>query len=545
MTLKGHQGAITSAVFSSDGQRLVTTSADKTARVWDLANAGAAIRPLERTNFSQVARFSPDGLLIALAQGNSVRLWDADTGRLIRKLPVGDGGGSIRSVAFSPTDNRLLPVGYGGDPDVSYVELWDIDAGTELARLAAAANLPELRKLNVEARAVGAFAFSPDGKYLIAGFGSKNNIRPSSANPLIVWEIGTRRLIRRLDGHKGYCLSLDFSRDGRLLASGSRDGTAILWSTATWKPTQTLVNPDKNSWGRRGLIEDVAFSPDGKTLAMASREGGGKVLLWDVASGQLVATLKGHSAAVQAIAFSPDGRTLASGSSDQTVRLWNVETRRELMQLDPGDVELGEVTTLEFSPDGKHLLAGGIRAAALWSAAPNDWTNPNPITEEATRANIGLRSRIRAGRIADMYAAAHDWERAIAAYRKLLADEPADIVLLTKLTTAYESAGQTGEAVPYLVKLFAADPNDSEQWVELAARQAWFGQDSELAATRRRVLALAKGTTDMLAAERAAKVCTVLPSTDKAEVEAGLTLAAQGGRIGQGWGLELTGARHG
>ncbi len=78
-----------------------------------------------------------------------------------------------------------------------------------------------------------------------------------------------------------------------------------------------------------------------------------------------------------------------------------------------------------------------------------------------------------------------------------------------------------------MVKLFAANPNDSEQWVELAARQAWFGQDSELAATRRRVLPLAKGTTDMLAAERAAKVCTVLPSTDKAEDEAGLTLGAR------------------
>jgi WD40 repeat protein/tetratricopeptide (TPR) repeat protein len=534
LTLKGHHGAVNTAGFSSDGQRLITSSADKTARVWDLANAGATIRLLEKSSFAQVARISPDGLLIAVAAGNKVRLWDAATGQLVRELPAGVGNRSISSVAFSPTDNRLLAVGYGGQPDVS-VALWDIDAGTELVRLPSPVDLPAFQ-LEPNARAVGALAFSPDGKYLVAGFGSKSSIVPPRKSSLSVWEPGTRRLIRSLAGHTGYCVSLDFSRDGRLLASGSHDGTAILWSTATWTPTQTLLNPDKYESGNRGLVSDVAFSPDGKTLAMASRLAPGKVLLWDVATGNVV-TLKGHSAAVLAVAFSPDGRTLASGGNDQTVRLWNVETRRELMQLDPGIVELGEVTTLAFSPDGKQLLAGGQRTAALWSATPVDWNNPNVVTDEALRlpqASTGFRSRMRACRVADSYAAAHDWERAIAAYRTLVEDEPADIALLTKLITTYEAAGRAREAVPYLGKLFAANPNDTELWVELAARQAWFGQDSELAATRRQILALAKDTTDMLAAERASKVCTILPSTDKAEQEAGLALARKAVELGKG-----------
>ena len=132
------------------------------------------------------------------------------------------------------------------------------------------------------------------------------------------------------------------------------------------------------------MVEDVAFSPDGKTLAMASYEG--NVQLWDVATGKLLETLKGHSSAVQAVVFSPDGRTLASGSTDQTVRLWNVETRRELMQLDPGSVELGAVYTLAFSPDGKQLLAGGQGGTAFWSAAPIVWNDPDRAAETLRRS---------------------------------------------------------------------------------------------------------------------------------------------------------------
>ncbi len=81
-------------------------------------------------------------------------------------------------MAFSPTDNRLLAVGYGGETNVSYVALWDIDAGTELARLPGATDLPGFQVIQ-NSGAVGALAFSPDGKYLVAGFGSKNMLTHS------------------------------------------------------------------------------------------------------------------------------------------------------------------------------------------------------------------------------------------------------------------------------------------------------------------------------------------------------------------------------
>jgi eukaryotic-like serine/threonine-protein kinase len=399
LTLKGHRGAIRTVGFSSDGKQAASVGIDKTARVWDLENAGAAIRPLEGTSKVGwfVARYSSDGQWIACAGGSRVRLWDAATGRLVRELSAGDKS-SIYSVAFSPTNNRLLAVGHGGQAGVSYVALWDIDAGTQLARLPGATDLPDFQ-VDEDSGAVGALAFSPDGKCLAAGFGSKKMfVSNGRLHPLKVWDVGTRRLIRRLNGHRGYCVSLDFSRDGKLLASGSRDGTAIIWSTETWKATRTLANPDKNSLGGQsgqpGMVEDVAFSPDSKTLALASREG--NVQLLDVASGKLE-TLKGHSSAANAVAFSPDGRTLASGSSDRTVRLWNVQTRRQLMQLDSGRVELGPVRTLAFSPDGKHLLAGGS-STAFWSAAPIVWNDSDRAAEKLRlllQSNADFPSRIR------------------------------------------------------------------------------------------------------------------------------------------------------
>ena len=71
----------------------------------------------------------------------------------------------------------------------------------------------------------------------------------------------------------------------------------------------------------------MCFSPDGKTLVSGSADC--TIKLWDVATGQERAALKGHTSAVQSIAFSPDGKTLASGSEDKTIKLWDVATGQE------------------------------------------------------------------------------------------------------------------------------------------------------------------------------------------------------------------------
>ena len=463
--LKGHEAAITHVGFSSTGRQLVSTSADKTARVWDMDKSGLAVRALERSGSGcYAARFSADGQWIAAADGPSVRLWDAATGKLVRELSSG-GKGRVFSVAFSPTDSRLLAVGYGGQTDVSYVALWDIDASRELARLPGATDLADF-SLNENTGAVGALAFSPDGKYLVAGFGSPGVIAPNVSGmatiPLKVWEVATRRLIRRLIGHGGFCVSLDFSRDGARLASGSRDGTAILWSTATWKATRTLRNADADSiyssvYSQPGMVEDAVFAPDGKSLAMASREG--TVQLFDVATGGLHFSLKGHSSAVSAVAFSPDGRTLATGGSDQTIRLWNAETGRELMQMDFGDALMGGVETLAFSPDGRQLLAGG-KSTAIWSAAAVVWNDPD-------RAALKLRSLLQSNALfQSRIRMLSENPRLHEALAKLDAKD----VRVRAAAAALEANGHASrqswpEAARAFDRLRAADPTAPEAWL--------------------------------------------------------------------------------
>ena len=148
--------------------------------------------------------------------------------------------------------------------------------------------------------------------------------------------------------------------------------------------------------------------------------------------------------------------------------------------------------------------------------------------------NVLKRHPIAPVDMGDLYAADRDWERATAEYRKAITDEPTDGALLTKLAAAYEAAGRTRELVPYMAGASAADPEDTVLCLKVAALQAWFGQEKEFAATRGRILAFAKGTNDMGTADRAAKACSILPSTDEAEREAVLTLGRKAVRLGPG-----------
>ncbi|GAB1543328.1 hypothetical protein NUACC21_60020 [Scytonema sp. NUACC21] len=122
--------------------------------------------------------------------------------------------------------------------------------------------------------------------------------------------------------------------------------------------------------GHELWVWSVSFSPDGKTLASASDDN--TIKLWNLDTKTEITTLSGHSYWVLSVSFSPDGKTLASASPDKTIKLWNLDTGTEITTL---SAHSKAVTTVLFSPDGQTLVSVGtdtVIEIILWSLNLDD-----------------------------------------------------------------------------------------------------------------------------------------------------------------------------
>ncbi|AVH68511.1 NB-ARC domain-containing protein [Nostoc sp. 'Peltigera membranacea cyanobiont' N6] len=181
-------------------------------------------------------------------------------------------------------------------------------------------------------------AFSPDGKVLATG---------GVAGEVQLWQVANGKPLLRWNAHTRWILSLAFSPNGQMLATGSDDKSIKLWDANTGICLETFQGD--TSW-----VFDVAFSPDSQTLASIGDEY--TVKLWDVYNGQLLKTFTGHSTQPHSIAFSSDGQMLASSANDSTIRLWNVHTG-ELLKTFKGRSNF--VQAIAFSPNGKTFASVG------------------------------------------------------------------------------------------------------------------------------------------------------------------------------------------
>lgn len=168
-----------------------------------------------------------------------------------------------------------------------------------------------------------------------------------------------------LHGHAAAVNCVAYNRDGKMLASGSDDGSIILWDASAHKQIDRLT-------GHLGRVTSVSFSPDGKTLVSGSTDR--TAILWDLTSRpKRGAPLTGH-AAVESVSFAADGRMLATGGTDGTVILWNVASRRQIGPPLPGGV--GAIQRVAFSPDGSMLGMSGSVKTSIWDVRT---TPPQPV----------------------------------------------------------------------------------------------------------------------------------------------------------------------
>jgi len=331
-TLHGHTGSIQAVVFNADGTCLASGSHDQTVRLWN-SHDWRCFQVLQgHTRQILSVLFTPDGKwLVTGSDDQTVRLWDTRTGECMRRLEIRINW--VLSIALSP-NGRTLAVG----SDNTKVQFWDIATGKCLSTL-----------LNYSSR-VWALAFSPDGKMLATG---------SEDRTVKIWEIETGQCLQNCQSHTHRVWLVAFSPDGQTIVSISEDETIKLWDVHTGECIKT--------WhGYTNWIFSVAFSSNGQVLASSSRDK--LVRLWDATTGECLKTLAGHKSTVSSIAFAlqqdgeePDiadpryGDYLASGSDDQTVKLWDIQTG-ECLKTFLGHTDW--IQSVHFSPDGQHLATG-------------------------------------------------------------------------------------------------------------------------------------------------------------------------------------------